>query len=282
MIGESAIDNIFDKLTVRLEMLILNPDRDSEAARHDQLILPFITEGLGWDHIDCIPQARLRIPSGLDKSHIFRAATPKTRKPDILISPQGENGSYLDGIAAIEEKAKQASLAGLEEHSLQLTEYQALCKCVWGVLTDGDKWIIKRSFETWFEFENLGELKRYYKDVYQVLGKSPVLQRMTKQGTPNLLLLCNSINPIAESRYETFISAENVLNDFDRPNSKQIDWPAVVRDLVQRYKPEDLLIIQEELVYRGELIKEISYFREWLIIDPYGCAKAHNIDWVEM
>lgn len=176
-----------EELIKRVEFFNQNPDRDNEATRHDQLIYPFLTNacGLGWAPEDLVSQSTIKIPKHITESHIFRNSIPKLRKPDILICPPG----FDKNIAVIEEKQKQSDIAKLNEHRLQTHEYQALYQCTWGVLTDGERWIVKRNFETFHEFSSIYELIQGIDDLKNCLGKSAVIERIVRQNTTDILLI---------------------------------------------------------------------------------------------
>ncbi len=259
---------LFDDLLRRSEFLANNPSRDSESSRHDQLVYPFITKGLGWKPNDCIPQAQLKVPQTIVESHVFRNATPKSRKPDILISPVSDQGDVMKSVAAIEEKKRQLSLSDLKNHSLQLTEYQALSECVWGILTDGDMWLIKRSFENWAEFSSLDELCKSFDEVYNAIGREPSLQRLNLTGSADLLLL-NYTTPREGLISNDDFSAAKIASLLRKPG---VNWDSELIELTKKYTPEQLNEVQKEFVSRGELITEVEYFKSWLSVDPEGCA----------
>lgn len=177
----------FENLKQKLDFLDKHPERDNEATRHDLLIYPLITNefGLGWNSIDLISQSTINIPNGLAESHIFRGAIPKIRKPDLIICP----AEIIKNIAVIEEKKKQTDILELKEHKIQLSEYQSLYECNWGVLTDGEKWIIKKGFETFHEFSSIYELEKGINDFRNCLGSSTTLERYRKYNTFDLILI---------------------------------------------------------------------------------------------
>ena len=175
----------FDELKQRVEFLHEHPDRDSEATRHDHLVMPILTNefGLGWPTEDLVPQKYRRIPKETHESHIFRnAETRKGAKPDILISRIG-----YPNIAVVEEKERQKSLESLGRYNQQLTEYQAMFDCVWGVLTDGENWIIKRNFERYAQFASLDELLNALSDVRALIGRHAVYDRLKIYNTTDLV-----------------------------------------------------------------------------------------------
>ncbi|MBE7692826.1 hypothetical protein [Tenacibaculum finnmarkense] len=182
----------FDELKKRADNLHSNSDRDNESSRHDLLIYPTITSeyGLGWNPIDLISQSTIKIPKEIEDSHIFRGAVPKIRKPDILIFPN----EIIKNVAVIEEKKRQESVQSLANHKLQLSEYQALYECTWGVLTDGEKWIIKRNFETFHEFSTIDELRKGIKDFRHCIGSKEIINRYNQYNTFDYIIISPFLN----------------------------------------------------------------------------------------
>lgn len=177
----------FDELRRKLDFLDQNPDRDNEATRHDLLIYPIITNnyGLGWNSTDIISQSTINVPKQISESHIFRGAIPKIRKPDLIICPS----EIIKNFAVIEEKNKQQDIKDLKEHRFQLSEYQSLYECNWGILTDGDKWVIKKGFETFHEFSSIQELENGIKDFRNAIGSNSALDRYRKYNTFDLIII---------------------------------------------------------------------------------------------
>lgn len=180
-------DKYFDELKRRVDFLTQNPDRDNEASRHDQLIYPILTSeyGLGWQPGDLISQSTISVTKHIKESHIFRGAVPKLRKPDILICPPG----FEKNIALIEEKQRQNDVKSLNDHRLQVHEYQSLYQCTWGVLSDGERWIVKRNFETYHEYSSIDELARGIRDLQNSLGREQTIKRIAMLGTADILIV---------------------------------------------------------------------------------------------
>jgi len=179
--------NFFDELKISMEHLHKYPERDNEATRHDLLIYPILTNsrGLGWQPIDIISQSTINIPDNISESHIFRGAQPKIRKPDLIICPQ----DIIRNIAVIEEKNRQNDIQSLNNHRLQLSEYQSLYECNWGILTDGEKWIIKKGFETLFELSSIDELQKNINELRNVIGRDSMIERFKTYNTFDLVIL---------------------------------------------------------------------------------------------
>lgn len=190
--------SFFSNLKRQLEFLYNNPNRDNESTRHDLIIYPFITNrfGLAWDSADIISQSTINVPLNISESHIFRGAIPKIRKPDLIICPK----DVIKNAVIIEEKKKQPDLLSLKDHRLQLSEYQSLYECNWGVLTDGDQWLIKRGFETLFEFNSIDELQKSIKEFRNALGSKEVLSRYRQCNTFDLIF----ISPFAKVGLDAF------------------------------------------------------------------------------
>lgn len=194
----------YDELKRRLDHLFANPDKDNESTRHDLLIYPLITNqfGLNWDPIDLISQSNIKVPKEVKESHVFRGAIPKIRKPDLLICQD----EIIKNVAIIEEKEKQESLKSLSNHRTQLTEYQSLYETTWGVLTDGEKWILKRNFETVQELKSINELQKGIKDFRGFIGKTEVLNRYKETGFIDLVIVVPNIS----SSMDRFPEFENI------------------------------------------------------------------------
>ncbi|PSN10625.1 hypothetical protein C7293_27400 [filamentous cyanobacterium CCT1] len=151
------------------------------------MIYPFLTSpfGLAWDPKDLISQSQIKVPTEITDSHIFRNGIPKVRKPDILISPI-ENKK---NIVIIEEKDYQSNIDKLNNYRIQLAEHQALYECIWGVISDGEKWLIKRNLETFNQFNSLEELYRGVSDLRHCIGKEKVIKRLVEYGTTDLVII---------------------------------------------------------------------------------------------
>jgi hypothetical protein len=177
----------FDELKRRVDTLHSSPQRDNEASRHDLLIYPLLTSsfGLGWDAKDLVSQSTIRVPREVSSSHIFRNGEPKIRKPDILISSVNSRKN----IAVIEEKEFQTSIEKLNNYRLQVAEYQALYQCTWGVISDGEKWLLKKNFETFHQFNSLDELHLGIIDLRNCIGKEQVTERLIYYGTCDLVVI---------------------------------------------------------------------------------------------
>lgn len=182
----------FDKLKRNIEFLHKNPLRDNEASRHDLLIYPMITNihGLEWEQIDIVSQSTINVPNEISESHIFRGAIPKIRKPDLLICPN----EIVKNFAIIEEKKRQNNIEELNNHRIQLNEYQSLYECTWAMLTDGEKWIIKKGFDTYFEFNSIQELENNIKDFKKILSKKPVITKYNQYKSFDLIIVQQIIN----------------------------------------------------------------------------------------
>jgi hypothetical protein len=182
-----AEQEFFDELKKRVDILHSFPQRDNEASRHDLLIYPLLTSpfGLGWDSKDLVSQSTIKVPNEVNTSHIFRNSEPKIRKPDILISP----ANMSRNIAVIEEKEFQLSIEKLNNYRVQVAEYQALYECTWGVISDGEKWLVKKNFETFHQFSSLEELRLGMFDLRNCIGREQVIGRLITHGTCDLIIV---------------------------------------------------------------------------------------------
>lgn len=254
---------LFDQLQTRLEYLLANPDRDSEAARHDALVLPFLTDavGLGWNTLDLVPQENIAVPNSITDGLIFRDSIPKKRIPDLLIRPV-DNDIV---VAAIEEKEGQRDLQKLNDNHLQLREYQALCECTWGILTDGEKWIVKRNFESWGEFHSIQELRNNIEELRNAIGRQTVIARINAQGSPDLLFLQSGIAlpPYSNPQSQDDFNVESLTNiwQVQLPDEDRV---TLFKQWASIYLPQQIKQIQKELVRRGNIPKEVALFSLWM------------------
>ena len=200
-----SVDNEFDELRYRLDDLERNPSHDNEATRHDRIVIPFLTNPLllGWDHIDLVAQASITIPTQVIESHIFRNSTPKIRKPDILV----QSPAFQFNALVVEEKTKQPDVHSLNGYRFQLHEYQASYECVWGLLTDGERWILKKGFESYHTFNSLDELQAGLSDIQHCIGKQDLLRRKLIHGTCDLVIV------VPSRRFQTVAVLNNKIDD---------------------------------------------------------------------
>lgn len=180
-------NDFFDDIERRIEELNKNPDFDNESTRHDRIVYPILTGiyGLNWNPSDLQSQRTISVPKQINDSHIFRGAVPKNRRPDILIRPSSHNIN----LAVIEEKEKQSNLHSLNENRIQVHEYQSLFECTWGVLTDGEHWIIKRNFETQLEFSSFSNLRKNFAELKYLLGKENLIKRLSVSKSSDLIIV---------------------------------------------------------------------------------------------
>jgi hypothetical protein len=193
----SCLDEIFASLESRLAELKTDPRRDNEATRHDQLVYPVLTHPaiLGWYPADILSQSSIRVPEEVQESHIFRGAQLRNRRPDLVISPV----QLERAVGVVEEKGAQPCVEALNSYRLQLHEYQALYECVWGLLTDGEHWIVKQNFETVGMFSSLRELRDGVPDLRFWVGRESLLRRLNQHGTTTLVLLKPTVMPFTQT-----------------------------------------------------------------------------------
>ncbi len=189
----TTVETAFDELKRRLDALVQNPSHDNEATRHDRLVVPFLTNPLllGWDLDDLVAQATIAVPNQLRDSHIFRKAEPRSRKPDILVA----SSAIRLNAFVVEEKDRQPSIDDLNGYRFQLHEYQSLYECVWGLLTDGNRWILKKGFETFHTFDSLDDLRSGLSDIQHCIGKQSLLTRQLSHGTCDLVIVVPGMSP---------------------------------------------------------------------------------------
>lgn len=185
------IDRFFDNLKKHLDA-ICNSQVDNEAMRHDLLIRPIITSPLvlGWNCEEVIAQSTVDVPLNVRESYFWDKAKPKKRRPDMIVVPYGMNKT----VAVIEEKKRQVSLTALANRMGQIKEYQYLHNAVWGLLTDGEKWILQKNNEIFHTFSTLDDLRKNLEDFKQCIGRSALMKRLTRYGTADLVIVKPSVN----------------------------------------------------------------------------------------
>lgn len=178
------IDRFFDSRARNLTLL--REDADNEAMRHDLIVRPVLTSpyALGWHGAEVVPQKNIRIPDGVRQSYVWRGARPHKRRPDLLLVPYGQHRA----VAVVEEKRRQSGLSRLAEYLGQVKEYQYLHNTVWGLLTDGEKWLLQRNHEVYLECNSLAELKRRLPDLRECIGRDAVVGRLLTYGTTDLVI----------------------------------------------------------------------------------------------
>jgi len=246
-------DEFYDDLERTAEYLSQN--EDNEAIRHDLLIRPILISphGLGWEKGEALSQIETPLNSALSESYYWRGAIPKKKRPDIILIPY--NVSKVVGI--VEEKKRQAGVIELEKHVGQLLEYQYLHRCVWGLLTDGEKWVLTKNHDVFHRFDNLQDLKRKINDLRHCIGRSAIVERLHKYGTPDLVY----IRPSNHVLIYGFPGADHSITNFHKLLNKPTKEGA---DLVK------LLFItsRDEIIQKSSNIN--SYEIRKIIIGLYG------------
>ncbi|MBS1768622.1 MAG: hypothetical protein JSS77_03080 [Acidobacteria bacterium] len=197
-------DRFFDELQSRLDILLTNPGDDNEATRHDQLIYPMLTSPLilDWHSSDICSQKTILVPRELAHEYTFTGGIPKVKRPDLVIKPFGVGNATV-----VEEKAKQIDTNRLKQFNKQLVDYMGLFNCTFGILTDGEKWIIKRGFADHFVFENLSELKKNLNDFKGLLSRSEMINRYKRTGSFDLIYFRPHTNLISNYAYKLIESS---------------------------------------------------------------------------
>lgn len=177
----------FDELERTLDSLNEDPSRDNEAMRHDLVVRPLLTSvfGLGWHSTELVSQAPIAVPQAVQESYFWTGATPKNRRPDLIIVPYGVDRT----IAVVEEKKGLASISELREHLGQVKEYQYLHDAIWGLLTDGEKWILQKNLETHATFDSFAHLRRNIRELQECIGRSQVLRRLMTFGSADMVVV---------------------------------------------------------------------------------------------
>jgi hypothetical protein len=191
MVSETR--RFFDNLERSLDF-IKNGKWDNEAQRHANIVLPILTcpYVLGWGLHEIINQAQIPIPKVIQDSYFWRGATPKRRVPDMIIKSE----KFEKVVAVIEEKCPQRSLDEMKDHLMQLNETQGLCNSVWGILTDGEKWIIKKNYEIYFTFNSLFDLYKNLNEFKEWLSKEKVEERLLHYNSMDLVFISIQIENI--------------------------------------------------------------------------------------
>ena len=189
------LNKFFDELQRISERI--HSGEDNEAIRHDLLVRPILTSpfGLGWEEGEVLSQVQMNLQNEIIDSYYWRGASPKKRRPDIILVPY----NITKVVGVVEEKRLQIDIEKLETYTGQLLEYQYLHNCVWGLLTDGEKWILTKNHEVFQRFENLSDLKLGIKDLRNCIGKEAILERMIKFGTTDIVFVRPSYNLILMS-----------------------------------------------------------------------------------
>ena len=212
----SQLDDFFADLQRRAERVLTVAD--NEAIRHDLLVRPLLTSplALGWEEGEVLSQVGMPVPHTIGESYYWRGAVPRKKRPDIVLIPY--NVARVAGV--IEEKGRHAEMSELESHVGQLLEYQYLHRCVWGLITDGEKWVLTKNHEIFQRFEGLSDLKRRLTDLQQCIGRSAILERFHRYGTFDLVYVRPSPRIIIVGFPGAQISV-TTLGDFLRKPSNQ-------------------------------------------------------------
>jgi hypothetical protein len=179
------VDSLFEELAKRLDF-IQNSSYDNEAMRHELFVRPILTDPLilGWAGPELVEQETISLPSQVGPRTAHEHLTPTKRRADIVIIPYG----LPEAIAVVEEKRRQKTLDALRRHVPQLREYQYLHHTIWGLLTDGEKWILLRNDQEFHVFANLSDMKNHLRDFQECIGKDAVIKRIMEKGTNDLLI----------------------------------------------------------------------------------------------
>lgn len=217
---------LFKQLHESIDLLRNHPEDDSEACRHEWIVRPLLTSeaGLGWNITELLPQKFLRIPNSLKGGQAIRDGWDRNgARPDIIIKPIG-----WPSFAAIEEKGRHDNVQLLSTNRKQIREYEALIGCVWGVLTDGERWIIEKNFKIYMSFDSLAELERNFAELNDCLGRGSVLRRREHSGSYDIIAMV-LVSPSTSSGLEKdpeyddeyvvrYISRHFLANYIDSPS----------------------------------------------------------------
>ncbi len=179
----TQLDNFFSELQRCADHILTVAD--NEAIRHDLLVRPLLTSplALGWEAGEVLSQLEMPVPHTIAESYYWRGAVPRKKRPDIVLVPY----SVAPVAGVVEEKGHHVKLSELESHVGQLLEYQYLHRCIWGLLTDGEKWVLTKNHEIFHRFENLSDLKHRLADLQHCIGRSAILERFQRYRTYDLV-----------------------------------------------------------------------------------------------
>lgn len=153
---------------------------DNEAMRHDLIIRPLLKNALSWNDHELHAQQTIYSPV-LDMCDVRKS---NKMRPDLIVVPEG----FEHTAAVIEEKRGQKHIHDLKKHIKQLRDYQVALQVVWGLLTDGEQWILQRNFETYLSFGSIDELRIGFRDLHECIGKEHILRRYSMHGTMDLVI----------------------------------------------------------------------------------------------
>ena len=229
------LEKVFDDLKRQADFLNNNPDRDNESQRHDTLVYPILTHPLllGWDKIDIIPQSALPLNKEVIESYIWKNATPQKKRPDMIIAPI----EFTKTVAVVEEKKKQTDTDTLRKHDSQLIEYQYLFKANWGLLTDGEKWIVKSGLEDTIALSSLDDFKRNLSFIKEMISRNAIIERLIKYNTTNICIIFKPKIIIKEHTSDSFQNLFRIIDVkleqiYKFPESKE----AIKRQLKNRFQ----------------------------------------------
>jgi hypothetical protein len=211
--------------------------------RHDLVIRPFLTHPLtlGWKPLELVSQRSTSVAKAVRESYFWRGAEPLKKRPDVVIVPYG----LAAVVAVVEEKSRQASLRRLAEHIGQVKEYQYLHDSVWGLLTDGEKWILQRNNATYLEFPSLSDVFRQLPDLQECISRQAIMSRLRKHGTsdlvivrpsPSLVLVASTHKPTSITDLKDYLAAPSVsghdlaLHLYQTLKERMYDYTNTVED----------------------------------------------------
>ena len=245
-------NRFFDDL-LRNYKVIINSPFDSEAFRHELLIVPFLNSkhGLGWKKEELIPQVNIVVSENIRGSYFWKNGMPKKRIPDITVIPN----LIKKPIISIEEKKHVKSLSELLKHLFQLKEYQLLQGTVWGILTNGEKWILQRNLETILTINGIGELRDKTEEFKYYVGSDEVLNRFKKTKLTDVIKV---YSPYEVTFVDTFESkliikdVENIINRRDEDSLKFMkNWDINLNEITKElpHNKNSIKYILEEVEF---------------------------------
>lgn len=165
---KNPVDALFDDFDRKLQSFGQN---DNEAMREINIIMPLLSHpyGLGWDGMDLL----------LKKYYMGKY-------PDITILPY--NIHLPKPVAIVEAKKKHKDVPSLKKHLDQLKGYQEMYQTTWGLLSDGEKWILQKDNKEFHAFDSILEMKSHIKDLQHCIGKRSIIERIVKHNTVDIFI----------------------------------------------------------------------------------------------
>jgi len=160
----------------------VDPKDDNESMRANLLVVPILTQVLGWQPNELLSERtlKLRAPELSYGPRVLR------KRPDFIILPSGTLRHNV--FAVVETKKKKSGLARLFSRSEQVYGYQSLLAALWGVLTDGERWGIFCGRELVEFFSGFDDLATRIDKLARLLNRAAAQRRWAKDPATGLVL----------------------------------------------------------------------------------------------